>query len=62
MLKPITDGFAEVVYGSRFRGGKSRLKEKHFGFESEVTAKIRWRDGLKTINYSIFKYNHFSRK
>ncbi len=85
LLKPITDGFADVVYGSRFIGGKPhrilffwhtignkfltfasnmftnlnltdmetcykvfrteiiksiKLKEKRFGFEPEVTAKI----------------------
>jgi glycosyltransferase involved in cell wall biosynthesis len=85
LLKPITDGFADVVYGSRFIGGKPHrilffwhtignkfltfisnmftnlnltdmetcykvfrtdiiqsldLKEKRFGFEPEVTAKI----------------------
>ena len=85
LLKPIIDGFADVVYGSRFSGGKPhrilffwhtignifltflsniftdlnltdmetcykmfksehikslRLKEKRFGFEPEVTAKI----------------------
>lgn len=85
LLKPITDGFADVVYGSRFMGGKPhrilffwhsignkfltflsnmmtnlnltdmetcykmfradilksiQLKEKRFGFEPEVTAKI----------------------
>lgn len=85
LLKPIIDGFADVVYGSRFMGGKPhrilffwhtignkfltftsnlitnlnltdmetcykvfrteiiqsiRLKEKRFGFEPEVTAKI----------------------
>jgi glycosyltransferase involved in cell wall biosynthesis len=85
LLKPILDGFADVVYGSRFVGGKSHrvlffwhfvgnkiltvisnmftnlnltdmetcyklfkadiikslnLKEKRFGFEPEVTAKI----------------------
>lgn len=85
LLKPISDGFADVVYGSRFMGGKPHrilffwhtignkfltfcsnaftnlnltdmetcykmfrsevlksldLKEKHFGFEPEVTAKM----------------------
>ena len=85
LLKPISDGFADVVYGSRFMGGKPHrilffwhsignkfltflsnmmtnlnltdmetcykmfnaeilksldLKEKRFGFEPEVTAKI----------------------
>lgn len=85
LLKPVIDGFADVVYGSRFIGGsahhimffwhtignkyltflsnmfnnvnlsdietcyklfrtdiiqKLNLKEKHFGFEPEVTAKI----------------------
>jgi glycosyltransferase involved in cell wall biosynthesis len=85
LLKPITDGFADVVYGSRFMGGNPhrilffwhslgnktltflsnaltnlnltdmetcykmfkaeiikgvKLKEKRFGFEPEVTAKI----------------------
>ena len=85
LLKPILDGFADVVYGSRFKGGKPNrilffwhsigntiltflsnmvtnlnlsdmetcyklfdarilkslnLKEKRFGFEPEVTAKI----------------------
>lgn len=86
LLRPITDGFADVVYGSRFMGGKPhrilffwhtignrfvltflsnlltnlnltdmetcykvfkreiiqgiKLKEKRFGFEPEVTAKI----------------------
>ena len=85
LLKPIIDGFADVVYGSRFSGGKPhrilffwhtignkfltflsntltnlnisdmetcykmfksehikslKLKEKRFGFEPEVTAKI----------------------
>jgi glycosyltransferase involved in cell wall biosynthesis len=85
LLKPILDGFADVVYGSRFMGGKPhrvlffwhtignkfltfssnmltnlnltdmetcyklfkteliqslKLKEKRFGFEPEVTAKI----------------------
>lgn len=85
LLKPVVDGFADVVYGSRFKGSKShrilffwhsignafltflsnmftnlnltdmetcyklfkadiikslKLKEKRFGFEPEVTAKI----------------------
>ncbi|MCX6276273.1 MAG: glycosyltransferase family 2 protein, partial [Bacteroidetes bacterium] len=85
LIKPIVDGFADVVYGSRFLGGnphrilffwhslgnkfltflsngftnlnltdmetcyklfrsehlkKIRLKEKRFGFEPEITAKI----------------------
>jgi glycosyltransferase involved in cell wall biosynthesis len=85
LLKPITDGHADVVYGSRFRGGEAhrvlfffhtignkfltfcsnvftglnisdmetgykmiktdilkniRLKEKRFGFEPEITAKL----------------------
>ena len=85
LLKPITDGYADVVYGTRFKGGEAhrvlfffhtignkfltflsnlftglnlsdmetgykmfkkeiisniKLKEKRFGFEPEVTAKI----------------------
>jgi len=63
LLKPIVDGYADVVYGSRFMGGKPhrilffwhsignkvfdskilkslKLKEKRFGIEPEVTAKM----------------------
>ena len=56
LLHPIVEGFADVVYGSRYRGGKPHrisffwhtkgnikriaFKENRFGFEPEVTAKI----------------------
>jgi glycosyltransferase involved in cell wall biosynthesis len=101
MLKPITDGFADVVYGSRFRGSeahrvlffmhtignkfltflsnvftgvnltdmetgykmfrtemlkKIRLKEKRFGFEPEVTAKISRIPNIRIYEIGISYY------
>ena len=101
MLKPITDGFADVVYGSRFRGSeahrvlffmhtignkfltflsnvftginltdmetgykmfktemlkKIRLKEKRFGFEPEVTAKISRVPNIRIYEIGISYY------
>lgn len=101
MLKPITDGFADVVYGSRFRGSeahrvlffahtignklltflsnlftglnlsdmetgykmfttdvikKINLKEKRFGFEPEVTAKISKLKNIRIYEVGISYY------
>ena len=101
LLKPIMDGFADVVYGSRFIGGKPHrilffwhslgnkmltfmsnvttnlnltdmetcykmfrtelvqgltLKEKRFGFEPEVTAKIARVDGARIYEVGISYY------
>lgn len=101
LLKPILDGFADVVYGSRFMGGKPHrilyywhsignkfltalsnlftnlnltdmetcykmfrseiikkilLKEKRFGFEPEVTAKIARVPGIRIYEVGISYY------
>lgn len=101
LLKPILDGFADVVYGSRFMGGRPhrilffwhsignkiltslsnamtnlnltdmetcykmwradivknlKLKEKRFGFEPEVTAKISRRDDIRIYEVGISYY------
>ena len=101
LLQPIVDGFADVVYGSRFIGGKPHcilffwhslgnklltfvsnmftnmnltdmetcykmfkaeiiksmpLKEKRFGFEPEVTAKIAKIPNLKIYEVGISYY------
>jgi len=101
LLKPIIEGFADVVYGSRFMGGnphrilffwhsignavltftsnmftnlnltdmetcyklfkadivkKLALKEKRFGFEPEVTAKIAKVKGIRIYEVGISYY------
>lgn len=101
LLKPILDGFADVVYGSRFMGGNPhrilfywhsignkfltslsnmftnlnltdmetcyklfradiikniKLKEKRFGFEPEVTAKIARVKGVRIYEVGISYY------
>jgi glycosyltransferase involved in cell wall biosynthesis len=101
MLKPITDGYADVVYGSRFRGGEAHrvlfffhtignklltflsnlftglnlsdmetgykmfktgiirqinLKEKRFGFEPEITAKISKIKNIRIYEVGISYY------
>ncbi len=101
LLKPILDGFADVVYGSRFMGGKPHrilffwhsignkfltflsnaftnlnltdmetcykmfkseqlkslvLKEKRFGFEPEVTAKISRIPNIRIYEVGISYY------
>ena len=101
LLKPILDGFADVVYGSRFMGGKPHrilffwhsignkvltffsnaltnlnltdmetcykmwksdiiknitLKEKRFGFEPEVTAKIARIPNIRIYEVGISYY------
>ena len=101
LLKPITDGYADVVYGSRFRGSEAhrvlfffhtignkfltflsnlftginltdmetgykmfrteilksiRLKEKRFGFEPEVTAKISRIKNIRIYEVGISYY------
>ncbi len=101
LLKPILDGFADVVYGSRFMGGNPhrilffwhsignkvltfmsnamtnlnltdmetcykmwkseiikpiQLKEKRFGFEPEVTAKIARIKGIRIYEVGISYY------
>ena len=101
LLKPITDGFADVVYGSRFKGGdahrvlfflhtignkfltflsniftglnlsdmetgykmfttnvikKITLKEKRFGFEPEITAKISKLKNIRIYEVGISYY------
>lgn len=101
LLQPILDGFADVVYGSRFMGGKPHrilffwhsignkiltslsnafsnlnltdmetcyklfdakmlksliLKEKRFGFEPEVTAKISRIPGVRIYEVGISYY------
>jgi len=101
LLKPIIDGFADVVYGSRFMGGKPhrilfywhsvgnkfltslsnmftnlnltdmetcyklfkreiihsvKLKEKRFGFEPEVTAKIARIKNIRIYEVGISYY------
>lgn len=101
LLRPILDGFADVVYGSRFIGGKPHrilffwhsignkllttlsniftnlnltdmetcyklfkteiiqglnLKEKRFGFEPEVTAKISRIPGIRIYEVGISYY------
>ncbi len=101
LLKPILDGFADVVYGSRFMGGKPHrvlffwhtkgnrfltslsnfftdlnltdmetcykmfksniiksiiLKEKRFGFEPEVTAKMSRIKGVRIYEVGISYY------
>jgi glycosyltransferase involved in cell wall biosynthesis len=101
LLKPILDGFADVVYGSRFMGCKPhrilffwhsignkvltslsnamtnlnltdmetcykmwradivknlKLKEKRFGFEPEVTAKISRKDHIRIYEVGISYY------
>ena len=101
LLQPVLDGFADVVYGSRFRGGKPHrilffwhsignqlltflsnvftdlnltdmetcyklfksdfikplhLKEKRFGFEPEVTAKISRIKGVRIYEVGVAYY------
>ncbi|HSV87196.1 MAG TPA: glycosyltransferase family 2 protein, partial [Bacteroidales bacterium] len=101
LLRPITDGYADVVYGSRFMGSKPhrilyfwhtignkfltflsnlftnlnltdmetcyklfkaeilksiRLKEKRFGFEPEVTAKVAQYSGVRIYEVGISYY------
>ena len=101
MLKPVVDGFADVVYGSRFMGGTPHrilffwhsignkfltfisnmftnlnlsdmetcyklfrsdlikslnLKEKRFGFEPEVTAKISRLPNVRIYEVGISYY------
>ncbi len=101
LLKPITDGFADVVYGSRFMGGNPhrilffwhsignkmlsffsnaltnlnltdmetcyklfrtdiikslKLKEKRFGFEPEVTAKVSRVPNIRIYEVGISYY------
>ena len=101
MLKPIADGYADVVYGSRFRGNEAhrvlfffhtignkfltflsnlftginltdmetgykmfkteilrsiRLREKRFGFEPEVTAKISRIKNIRIYEVGISYY------
>lgn len=101
LLQPIIEGFADVVYGSRFLGGKPHrilffwhtlgnkfltnlsnmfsnlnltdmetcyklfrsdiikdltLKEKRFGFEPEVTARIAKRKGVRIYEVGISYY------
>ncbi len=101
LLKPIIDGFADVVFGSRFRGGAAHrilffwhslgnkfltflsnmftnlnltdmetcyklihtptiqgltLKEKRFGFEPEVTAKLAKVSGIRIYEVGISYY------
>jgi glycosyltransferase involved in cell wall biosynthesis len=101
LLKPILDGHADVVYGSRFIGGKPhrilffwhsignkfltrlsnsmtnlnltdmetcyklwkrdiiqsvKLKEKRFGFEPEVTAKVSRIEGVRIYEVGISYY------
>jgi glycosyltransferase involved in cell wall biosynthesis len=101
LLKPVIDGFADVVYGSRFMGGNPHrilffwhsignkfltflsnmmtnlnltdmetcyklfrreiiqglnLKEKRFGFEPEVTAKISRVPGIRIYEVGISYY------
>lgn len=101
LLKPVLDGFADVVYGSRFMGGnphrilffwhtignkfltflsnmftnlnltdmetcyklfrsevikKINLKEKRFGFEPEITAKIARVPGVRIYEVGISYY------
>jgi glycosyltransferase involved in cell wall biosynthesis len=101
LLKPITDGFADVVYGSRFMGGRPHrilffwhsignailtflsnmftnlnltdmetcyklfdakilksldLKEKRFGFEPEVTAKMARIKSIRIYEVGISYY------
>jgi glycosyltransferase involved in cell wall biosynthesis len=101
MLKPITDGYADVVYGSRFRGSEAHrvlffmhtlgnklltflsnlftginltdmetgykmfktdiirqvhLKEKRFGFEPEITAKISRIKSIRIYEVGISYY------
>jgi glycosyltransferase involved in cell wall biosynthesis len=101
LLRPITDGFADVVYGSRFMGGKPhrilffwhtignkfltfvsnmftnlnltdmetcykvfrteiiqsiKLKEKRFGFEPEITAKISQIPKIRIYEVGISYY------
>jgi glycosyltransferase involved in cell wall biosynthesis len=101
LLKPVLDGFADVVYGSRFMGGKPHrilffwhslgnkfltslsnaftnlnltdmetcyklfhtkiiqsldLKEKRFGFEPEVTAKISRVSNIRIYEVGISYY------
>jgi len=101
LLKPIIEGFADIVYGSRFMGGKPhrmlffwhsignkfltflsnmfgnmnmtdietcyklfkseiikgiKLKERRFGFEPEVTAKIAKIKGIRIYEVGISYY------
>lgn len=101
LLKPVIEGFADVVYGSRFKGGNAHrilffwhsignkmlttlsnmftnlnlsdmetcyklfradmikslhLKEKRFGFEPEVTAKISRLPGVRIYEIGISYY------
>ncbi|MCF6169991.1 MAG: glycosyltransferase family 2 protein [Bacteroidales bacterium] len=101
LLKPVVDGFADVVYGSRFMGGEAHrilffwhsignkfltslsnmftnlnltdmetcyklfrtdiikgleLKEKRFGFEPEVTAKVSRVEGIRIYEVGISYY------
>lgn len=101
LLKPVCDGFADVVYGSRFLGGNPhrvlffwhsignkfltflsnmftnlnmtdmetcyklfktdivqglKLKEKRFGFEPEVTAKVSRVKGIRIYEVGISYY------
>jgi|SRR5208337_4520893 len=101
LLKPVVDGFADVVYGSRFMGGnphrilffwhsignkfltflsnmltglnltdmesgyklirteiikKIHLKEKRFGFEPEVTAKLSMVPGIRIYEIGVSYY------
>lgn len=101
LLKPVVNGFADVVYGSRFMGGKPhrilffwhslgnkfitsisnifsnlnltdvetcyklfntkliqsiKLKEKRFGFEPEITAKIARKPNVRIYEVGISYY------
>jgi glycosyltransferase involved in cell wall biosynthesis len=101
LLQPVVDGFADVVYGSRFMGGNAhrilffwhtignriltflsnmltnlnltdmetcyklfdaevlknlQLKEKRFGFEPEVTAKVSKVQGIRIYEVGISYY------
>lgn len=101
LLKPVLEGNADVVYGSRFSGGNPHrilffwhslgnrfltfvsnmfsnlnltdmetcyklfrtdiikqlpLKEKRFGFEPEVTARIAWMPGIRIYEVGISYY------
>lgn len=106
LLKPLSDGFADVVYGSRFTGGRPHtisyfrhglankfltflsnlftnlnltdmetcykmfrtgilknieLKEKQFGFEPEVTAKISRIPKIRIYEVGISNYSSLSK-
>jgi Glycosyl transferase family 2 len=52
LIEPIERGAADVVFGSRLRGGRPRIHElpiAYYGRTYDEGKKITWRDGFKAI-------------